>query len=256
MATGRTVGSKYTRIYIDGYDMSGYTRSVGNLEWGFNANSVITLTDEVTGAYPGQCSIGIGDVNTVMDNTATTGPHAVFASDSDAVRDVMIPVGIRAVPAEGDPVFCAQVAQNSYNTNVADEVITVNIDLGTWDERGDSKAYPYPWGHLIHANGAETGVNTGTYDYAVDAATTKGGYMMYQVFPESTGTCTFKIQDSTGGAWSDLVSSGVLTLTETTGQSAIVPLGCTGTVNKNLRWQIDLGTAMTATFALAFVRGR
>ena len=256
MAAGRTVGQKFTRVYIDGYDMSGYTRSVGNLEWGFSENAVATLTDEVTGAFPGQGNIAIGDVNAVMDNTATSGFHELFKSASDAVRDVMVAIGIRAAPVEGDPVFCAQVAQNAYTTNVADEVITVNMELGSWDERADTKAYPYPWGNLIHANGAETAVNAGAADHSASAATTKGGFMMYHVFPGSTGTCTFKIQDSTGGAFSDLVSSGVLTQVAATGQSGVVALGSTGTVNQDLRWQIVLGTATTATFALAFVRGR
>jgi len=140
MATGRTVGTKYTRIYVDGYDMSGYTRSVGALTHGFDHNDVIALDDAITGAYPGQCTIGVGDINGILDNTANVGMHAKFTG-SDAVRDVMVALGIRAAPAEGDPVFCAQVSQNSYQANVEDGVMPVNMSLGSWDERGDTKAY-------------------------------------------------------------------------------------------------------------------
>ena len=65
MATGRTVGSKYTRVYVDGYDMSGYTRSVGELAHGFNAGDIAALDDSVVGALPGQANISIGDINQV-----------------------------------------------------------------------------------------------------------------------------------------------------------------------------------------------
>jgi hypothetical protein len=254
MATGRTVGSKYTRVYIDGYDMSGYARSVGQLSWGFNQNEIITLADSVKGALPGQCSISIGGVNAVMDNTASSGLHAVLASASDAVRDVMVPLGIRAAPAVGDPVFCAQVDQKSYRANVAEGVLTVNLDLGSWDERADTIAYPIPWGFLIHAPGAEPVANTsGTANHSVTAATAKGGFMMYHVFGGSTGTVTVKLQDSTGGAWSDLLTSGVLT--QDTPKSGVVALGDTDGVNEDLRWQLTFGTATTCNFALAFVRG-
>ncbi len=257
MATGRTVGQRYTRCYVDGYDMSGYARSVGELQWGFNQNEIACLSDSIVGAYPGQCNIAIGDINGVLaTTTGSVGMHDIFKSASDAVRDVMIPLGIRAAPAEGNPVFCAQVAQNAYNGSIADEVITINMELGSWDERGDTKAYANPWGWLIHANGAETAVNTGTADYTYGAQTTAGGYMMYQVFPGSTGTVTIKVQDSTGGAFSDLVSSGELTQVEATGQSGIAALGTGVTVDTELRWQIVLGTATTTTFALSFVRGK
>ena len=254
MATGRTVGSRFTRAYVNGYDLSGYARSVGELTWGFEHNEFMALEDAILGAYPGQCTIAIGDINGAMDNTSN-GMHDVFEDASDAVRDVMIPLGIRGVPASGDPVFCAQVAQNSYNSSIADEVATVTMDLGSWDERGDSKAYPIPWGFVIHAKSAVTAVNTGTADHTYGSQTTAGGYMMYQVFGGSTGTVTIKVQDSTGAGYSDLASSGVLTQT-TAGLSGLVALGSTGTVDTALRWQIVLGTATTVTFALAFVRGR
>lgn len=257
MATGRTVGSRFTRAYVDGYDMSGYARSVGSLDWGFTHNDIATLTDAVTGAFPGQCTIAIGDINGVMaTSTGSDAMHDVFKSASDAVRDVMIPLGIRAAPASGDPVFCAQVSQNAYVADVADEVLTVNMDLGSVDERaGSTGNYAIPWGFVIHAKGAETTPNSGTADHTYGSQTLRGGYMMYQLFGTSTGTVTLKIQDSTGGAYSDLVTSGVLTQTST-GQSGIVALGSTGTVDSALRFQVALGTATTSTFALAFVRGR
>jgi len=239
--------------------LSGYARSVGSLDWGFNPEEFTTLSSAITGALPGQGTIAVGDINCVM--ATTTGgnvtPHDIFKNASDAVRDVMIPLGIRAAPAAGDPVFCAQVSQNAYVGAVDGDTITMNMDLGSVDARaGSTGFYDIPWGYLIHASGAETAVNTGAADCTGGGQTLFGGYMMYQMFPGSTGTITLKIEDSTGGGWSELASSGVLTQVAATGQSGIVALGNTGTVDTDLRWQIVLGTATTSTFALAFVRGR
>ena len=259
MATGRTVGSKFTRAYVDGYDLSGYTRTVGELQYEHDQNEIVTLTDSVMGAYPGQCTIAVGDINAVLEtNTGSTAMHGKFSAGGDAVRDVMIPIGIRAAPAAGDPVFCAQVTQNAYMLeDPGDGAVTVTMDLGSQDARYDSTgSYDIPWGYLIHAKGAETAVNTGSACCTGGGQTTAGGYMMYQVFPGSTGTVTLKVQDSTGGAFSDLVSSGVLTQTAATGQAAVIALAPGATVDTDLRFQVAFTTATTSTFALAFVRGR
>ncbi len=255
---GRTVGSRFTRAYVDGYDLSGHARSVGELQWEYNQEEFTALSGAIVGAMPGQCNIAVGDINSVMaTSTGSVTPHDVFKSASDAVRDVMIPLGIRAAPASGDPVFCAQVSQNAYKVDIDGDTITSLMDLGSQDARaGSTGHYDIPWGFVIHAKGAETTPNSGTADYTFGSQTLKGGYMMYQVFGGSTGTVTLKIQDSTGSGWSDLVSSGLLTQVAATGLSGIVALGSTGTVDTELRFQVALTSATTTTFALAFVRGR
>jgi hypothetical protein len=257
MAEGRTVGSKFTRAYVDGYDLSGYARSVGELQWAYNPEEFNALDAEVVGAMPGQCTIAVGDINSVMaTSTGTVTPQDVFKDASDAVHDVMIPLGIRAAPASGDPAFCAQVSQNAYKVDVDGDTITSLMDLGSQDARaGSTGAYDIPWGFVIHAKGAETTPNSGTADHTFGSQTLKGGYMMYQVFGASTGTVTLKIEDSTGGSFSALASSGELTQTST-GQSGIIALGPTVTVDTELRFQVDFNSADTTTFALAFVRGR
>jgi len=240
--------------------MSGYARTVGELGWGFDPNEVITLTDAAKGALPGQCNISVGDINAVLEtNTGTTAMHDIFKNGGDAVRDVMIPIGIRAAPAQGDPVFCAQVSQKSYMANDPGEgIATVTMGLGNQDIRNDSTGnfmYSLPWGVMVAEKMTSTAANTGTYDYDFgDTGAAYGGYMMYQLFTSSTGV-TLSIEDSTGGAWSSLVSSGVINAS-TTPVAAVEVLGSTGTVDEYLRWQIDMGAATTATFAIAFVRGR
>lgn len=258
MARGRTV-SKFSKVYIDGYDMTGYSRSAPTLNWGFSPGRWMALDDEVMGALPGQASINLGTYNGILDNTATSGLHAVLSSASDGTRDVMIPIGIRADPAAGDPAFCAQVTQNSYQVSPSAGMVTVSVDLGNWDERGDTKAYPLPWGYLLHAKGLAGAANTssGSVDYG-SSGSVHGGYMMYQVFARSnTGTATIKVQDSTGGAWSDIGGLSFDVADTSSAYSGIATTTTsTGDINRYLRWQVSLGTSTGVTFALAFVRGR
>lgn len=256
---GRTV-SKFSRVYIDGYDMSGYSRAAPNMQWGFRPERWMAIDDPVMGALPGQASIGLGTLNAILDNTATSGMHANF-KNSDAARDIMIPIGDRAAPAIGVPAFCAQVTQNSYQAQPQGGMVTVSIDLGDWDERGDTKAYPLPWGYLLHAKGARTAANTSSGASTIvdnSVATTAGGYMMYQLFTGSTGTVTLKVQDSTGGAWSDVpgLTSGALTNASTPQSAIVTTTAATTQIDRYTRWQISLGTATSVTFAMALVRGR
>ena len=254
---GRTV-NKHVRAYVDGYDMSGYTVSVGGLSYGYDPNEIMCLTDSVKGAMPGKGVISIGNINGVMDNTATSSMHELFKAGADNPRDVMIPIGDRAAPVAGVPAFCAQVNQNTYMADITDGILTATLGLGNWDMRADTLAYPYPWGYLLHAKSARTAVNTSSGSNDNAAATSLGGYMMYQLFTGSTGTVTIKVQDSTGGAWSDVegLTSGALTNASTPASKVHVTTTATTTIDRYTRWQIVLGTATTLTFALTLVRGR
>ena len=118
---GRTV-SKFTRMYVDGYDLSGYSRSAPVMQWGFQPSRWMSIVDEAMGALPGQASIGLGTYNGILDNT-DGGMHSAL-KDSDTVRDVMIPIGDRAAPVAGNPCFCAQVTQNSYKAQPSGGMIT------------------------------------------------------------------------------------------------------------------------------------
>jgi len=256
MATGRTV-LKHWRAYVDGYDMSGYTRTFGPLEWTHDQNGgdMPALSDAVKGALPGQAHINAGTLSGIFDNTATSGLHVV-ASGAGVIRNCMFVAGIRAAPDAGDPAFCAQLRQLSYQGEPNDGMVTASIPFAGWDATASTLLYDIPWGYLLHANGAETAANTsGTAQHDHGAQTTKGGYMMYQVL-SSNGTVAIKVQDSVdevNANYSDLLTSGDVDATSTPA-SGIVALGRTATVERYTRWQIALNTATTVTFALTFVR--
>jgi hypothetical protein len=254
MATGRTV-LKHARFYVDGYDLSGLARTFGPLLWDYPTADLTTLTDEVKGGLSGQPNISVGTLRTVLTNTAS-GIHAAV-EEAGTARTVMAPIGIRAAPAAGDPVFVGVFQQGAYKLVEEEGAAILNIPFSGWNIN-NLISYDKPWADLVHAHGAETAVNSGTADVDGAASSSKGGYGVLQVFA-GNGTCTFSIEHSgtnTDGAFD---SAGDLLAFDTTDatvpRAEIKSLGKTATVNRYLRWQISLGTATTVTFAIAFVRG-
>lgn len=256
MPTGRTV-AKFARVYIDGNDMSGFSRNIGPLRTVFDQDEGTVFNDPVKGAFPGHVSISPGTLTGNFDNTATVGLHVV-ASGAGVKRDVMVNIGIQAVPAIGDPCFMSQPEQTDYKAEpTTGSLVAATIEFGEWANLGDTLLYERAWGQVQHALGAETAANTAIgIDHVGGAATTKGGFMMYHA-TTSNGTATLKMQDADtnlDGSFGDLVSSGVID-PSSGALSALVPLGTTATVKQFLRWQLLLGTATTITFTIGFVRG-
>jgi len=249
--------AKNSRVYIDGFDLSGYVQAPPPLVWEFEPSEWAAITDPVKGVLPGQANIRGGTLNGVMDNTATSGLHAVM-STPDQVRDIMVPTGFDAAPAAGDPAFMAQLEQLSYQGSGDGLLVPITIELGGRSVRGDDMAYAVPWGHLLHAKGAETGVNSAAGITVASAASSKGGFMMYHAF-SSDGTVTILVEEAstnTDGNFAALsgATSGEIDPSSTP-VSGLIPLDNDAAVKRYLRWQITLGTATTVTFALGFVRG-
>lgn len=254
--SGRT-NKRWGRCYVDGYDLSGYARTFGPLAIEFDGQADAALTDTVMNVLNGTPKVSLGALNGFMDNTATLGLHVV-ASGAGVKRVVMCPIGMRADPLAGDPVFMGQFEQLGYTAEPGDGFTTVNIPFGAADAVG-VPAYINPWGYLLHAQGAETAVNTGTGLDDNGAATAFGGFMVYQVF-SSDGTVTVKVQDAatnSNASFSDLslATSGSVDASAAP-VAGLVALGTTATVRRYTRWQIVLGTATTVTFALSFMRAR
>ena len=78
---GRTV-NKHTRVYVGGYDLSGYASSIGPLQTQFEAAGITCFTDAVKGIMPNQPMLSPGTLQGVFDNTATTGLHTLHAASA------------------------------------------------------------------------------------------------------------------------------------------------------------------------------
>ena len=258
MTQGRTT-LNWWRAYIDGYDMSGYTRSFSDLACTFDEGIDDAVTLAVKSALTGSAVITMGTLNGLFDNTATSGLHVIMKG-AGVKRNVMIAAGIQAEPAMGDPVFCGQFTQLGYYAAPDQNPVYASIPFGGMNNglAVGMTSYAEPWGRILHAKSAVTGANSSA---GLDglAATAFGGYMMYHVFAAAgTGnmTATIKVQDSvdqTDGNFGDLLSSGVINCING-GMSGVVALAKTAAVKRYTRFQIALGTATSVTFALGFFR--
>ncbi len=258
MATGRTLFKKWMRVYVDGYDLSGYSRTCEPLDWTWGeADMTCPLSDGSVNVMPNDCTISMGALNTILDSTAVSGSHTILKTP--AARKVMIPVGIRAAPAVGDDVWMGAFQQLGYQAADDGGAIVANIPFGKWDA-AQLIRYAKPWGVLLHAYGAETAANTAVGIDDNGGASSNGGFMMYQIFTSNAaGTATVTVQDAAvnndgGFALLAGATSGAIGFASIPA-AGIVPLGNTADVRQYLRWQVALAGGMTTvTFALGFVR--
>lgn len=254
MATGRTL-NRWSRVYVSGYDMSCYSKSIGELvaEYGA-ADLTAEMCDAVRGYLPDTPNITPGTLNGVFDNTATVGLHALYSAPG-ASRIVTVALGIRAAPAQGDPVFHGKFYQLGYQAVENGGAMNVTVPFGGWDATGLIN-YTQPWGWLLHANSAATAANTSTGIDDFGAATSLGGYMVYHVLA-GNGTATISVEDAatnSNAQFSALSGATTGSIDCSSPKSGIVALGIGATVRRYLRWQISFGTANTVTFVLSFTR--
>lgn len=258
MATGRTV-NKWRRVYIDGYDMSGDGRSIGPLtvEYG-EADLTAHMSDTVKGYLRTHPHYNLGVFNAVFDNnTSPLGVNAIALTQ--ASRTVLVAQGIRAAPAQGDPVYAGYFKNTG--GQVLDDAGAVVINMpfaGVAQEYASTygNLNIYPWGALLHASGAETAVNSAVGVDDRGASTANGGWFMFHGLA-GNGTATIKAQHAStnsDGSFADITgaTSGVLDFSNPRAASAFTTAVLT--INRYLRWQIVLGTATTVTFVCAFMR--
>ena len=259
MATGRTV-ARWTRVYVDGYDMSGVGRAIGPLDEVFDEEETTAFLDTVKTYLPNTPNVTVGTLNALFDNTVTTGIHTVMQS-SGVKRTVLVAKGIRAAPAAGDPAFGGQFLQSAYHV-VGEGGVFVNIPFSGWAQDATHSRYPSAWGQLLHALSAETGANAAVgFDDYTGAATTKGGYLIYHITASNAaGTATISVDDSAtnlnDAAFAALsgATSGAIGFASIPAHG-IVAIANTATVRQYLRWQLALAGGMTTcTFTAAFMR--
>lgn len=254
MATGRTI-KRWIRAYADGIDLSGDARMVGPLDWDFSGGKAAAFADSIQGTLPAQPRITPTTIQAFLDNT-TLHVHDLFEDGAGLFRNIMIPIGIRAAPAAGDPVFMGEFEQLSYKEEEGEDFIIVSMNFSP-SARRSVLYYEQPWGVLLHAKNAETAINTAVGIDDNGASSALGGVMFYQLF-SSNGTLAIKTEHASTNLDASFAqitgaTSGNINAS-TTPVAGAVPIAKGTTINRYLRWQITLGTATTATFALAFIR--
>jgi len=247
---------KYTRVYANAYDISGTARDIGSVGVTMEDTPAAAYSDEVMNTILGMASIQCGPLNAFLSPSAAIGLHELMSA-GNIVTNVMVAFGTIAEPTVGMPVFAWTMQQASYTSDGQGIVgVNVNFPAASYSE---VKGYENPFGLLLHAKAARTAANTAVGTINNGAASAKGGIFAWQLF-SSDGTCTLSVDDSAtnanDGAFSALsgATSGLINASVTPA-SGMVALAKTATVRQYLRWQLALGSANTATFACAFIRG-
>jgi hypothetical protein len=262
MAEGRTK-VKHWRCYVDGYDLSGYSRSIGPLETTYDeADLTAYMGDAVKGYLPNTAHVNLGTLNAVLDNTAVTGLHTLMATAGIA-RDVLVPIGIRANPADGDPCFGGVFLDKAYQVTEDGGAVTVTIPWSGWADDAGTLLYASPWGTLLHAKAQRVVADPVNDQPGFDnpsgmVATEFGGYFVYHVFDGDGGNLTLFVEDAAApnidGSFAPLVGATSGLITADPGVSGLVALDADAEVRQYLRWQIAFGTSVNVTFACAFMR--
>lgn len=259
---GRTL-ERYTRVYVDGYDMSGYSRSIGPLEWTFPEITQKSFLDEAAGVLLDTPKISPGTLNAIFDDTADVGIHAAL-KDAGVSRDVLVALGQLAAPAQGDPVFMGAFGHNGYQISGSsgDLILACPFVKSMPDI---AMLYEQPWGVLLHGDITETGdsevLNTaiGIDDHG--SSTSKGGWMMLHLISATSGFA-FGIliehadtnENASFEAIAGLYKDG---LTDSDNHSSwIVQIDPDVEIKRYLRWQAAFSGSGSAEFILGFVRGR
>jgi len=249
------INKKFTRVYYDGYDISGYANDIGALDWLYDVTLGAAFSDEVMNGLNGKVSISAGTINAYLDND-TAGLLNIAKAVSDAGHSLMIGFGTASIPVAGDPMFAWKFQQSSYQSANAEGFTPATVKVSNASFEG-VLTHRKPWGNILHPKGAETAVNTAVGIDDNGAASALGGIFCYQLL-SSNGTVTLSVEDAAtntnpsfaalSGATSGSIDASV------TPASGMVALGVAATVRRYLRWQLAFGTATTASFVLGFIR--
>jgi hypothetical protein len=251
--------NKHIRAYVDGVDVSGYTRAVGTLGWVFDAEPDAAVTDEVKNILIGKCDIQAGAISAFLDND-TAGLFVLAGNDvaDHGTRNIMVAIGANAAPVQGDNVFAWKFEQTSYQMEQGSGFVAVSIPLGGASSQS-TLTYKKPWGKLLHAKGTETAVNSavGIDDYGATPPSL-GGIFIYHLHSSIGGNITLKAQHAdtnSDGDFADITgaTSGLIDAS-TAPKSGMVALTTALAIKRYLRWQVVFDVGTSATFTAAFIR--
>jgi hypothetical protein len=248
------INPRYTRIYIDGVDVSGYANQIGSLDWLLGVSPMAAFSDAVKNAVTGHATISAGTVNAFLDNDAA-GLFAL-ANAAHGTRNLTVAYGINTEPIAGNPVFAWTFEQTDYQAGGGDGFVPVTIPVSN-ASYASTLTYKKPWGVCLQPKATVTEANTTTGIDDLGAASALGGLFIYHLF-SSDGTVTLTAQDAEtnlDASFADITgaTSGSITAAVTP-KSGIVALGTTAAVRRYLRPQIALGTASTCVYFSAFIR--
>jgi len=249
--------NKFIRCYVSGYDLSGEARSVGSYGYQFDNEPMFAYADGSKNIVNGIATTQVDPLNAFLSpaTSPAIGIHELLNTGA-GLRTYTIAFGMRALPAQGDFIFTMPMEQAGYQA----EGVGVNVNWGgvTSTNALVPNGFNCPFGRLLHANGAETAVNSavGIDDYGATPPSL-GGIFTYHLF-SSDGTVTLTAQEAdtnVDGSFANITgaTSGSVDASAAP-KHGIIATATGAAIKRYLRWQLAFGTASTATFIIGFNR--
>ena len=235
-----------TRLYVEGYDLSGDANSLGSAGWSQNLLDVTTLDSSGVKRIVGEAS-GQMTVNVWFD-AASGKSHSVFTSLSGkqptADQTVLVPMG-SAVGAKSAGIVAKQAdySVDSAPGSAISGVVNYSSTGGV----------PLEFGTMVTAH--DDTITSSTSGSSVDdsASSSSGGSWIYQILAFSAvgGNARWlvNLQHSTNdSSFSDVISAYVTAVGAARGEF-------TGTLNRYVKNRVVLDASSgSITFAISYVR--
>ena len=247
--SGKDKVTRYARAYWAGYDVSGDTRTFGNLGDPFETADMTGWSNGVqnflSNGFSPQTARGY---QAILNDTAASGAHTLFSGANKA--DILIvALGGGGAPAVGDPSFMLPARSVSDPATFDSGTGVISVDF-VYDTAQYSDNFATPWGQVLAEATAISSTTTySSTDSYTAAATTSGYSAAIHILTTASGNFAIKVQHSTDdSAWADL-----FTFTTTGGAIGTELASGTGTVNQYLR-AVATRTAGTITPVIVFNR--
>lgn len=190
---GKNKLMRYVRLYVDGYDLSGDSRTFASLD---NQMAEVDMTgwdDKIYKFLPNyRPTLGLRGYRAFMNDTAASGAHTLFTTPGSAAMQFIMAFGGNAEPAVNDPGYGLSAVQLGDNHSFDAEAAVLDVDLipMAGEGSGDEKAY----GIMSMPKTILTSSTDGT-SHDGGAQSTNGWMALLQVF-STGGVWTIEMEDS------------------------------------------------------------
>ena len=208
MAAGKNKILRWLRIFVNGYNLSGDARNIGEMANAFEAVDMTGWSQALRRYLPNmRRQVGVNGFQALANDTSLSGAHSVMKTPGDV--NVSVLFGALAEPTYGDPAYLLSGAQINAAMGWDGEAAVIS---GNFVPDGGASDYS-PLGLVLHPETGRSATFTGT---ALDngAASLVGWQANLHLTTAVSGNFALIIEHSATGAWAgEQATLGSFTLT-------------------------------------------
>lgn len=199
--TGKTA-TRWYRLWVDGYSMSGLARSIGSMGVEYRPDRVTGWQDPAESHTLGHPAVKFENLEVVFSSGNTY--SSADAGSWDVLNDfgervITLAMGIRDYIVEGDPCFLATQEQTKFESSAGNGSVLVRADF----RQGITRPYANPFGFALVARVAGGLQATTEFDVIDLGSAHSAGAVAHLHTYGGVGTVNwaFTIEHSTTGAF-------------------------------------------------------